>query len=217
VAGRVHREGRPHIDPELIRKGTSKVTALFSDNDYYIPLTEKDFFKESLGARVLVLHNRGHFSRKEKIFDLPEVLSEIKRMVYPKNRSVGVIVRGLPGAEELLVFERNYYGEKFFCLPGGNIEKGENELEALGRELQEELGIKIEKPEFLFEMDHEERKEFYFLIKEWQGSLENTQIDGNNENAYTLVWKNFKDLPGLSPFYPTESYIKLLAYFKLTP
>lgn len=217
VAGGVHREGRPHVDPELVRRGTLKITALFSDNDYYIPLTEKDFFKENLGARVLTLHNRGHFSRKEGTVELPELLSEIKRTAYPKNRAVGALVRGSPGEEELLVFLRNYYEEKFFCLPGGSIEEGENKEEALGRELKEELGIDIKNQEFLFEIDHEERKEFYFLIKEWEGELQNTGADGSTENTYVLVWKKFKDLSGLSPFYPTEGYIKLLAHLKLTP
>lgn len=217
VAGGVHREGRPHVDPELVWRGTLKMTALFSDNDYYIPLTEKDFFKENLGARVLALHNRGHFSRKEGVLQLPELLSEIKRMVYPKNRAVGALIRGLPGEEELLVFLRNYYGEKFFCLPGGSIEEGETKEGALGRELREELGIEIKNQEFIFEIDHEARKEFYFLVREWQGELQNTGMDGNAENTSTFVWKKFKDLPRLSPVYPTEGFIKILAHFKLTP
>lgn len=216
VAGRVHKDGRTGVNPSLVRQGAEKITALFSDNDYYIPLAEKDFFKENFGARVLVLHNRGHFSRKEGTLQLHELLSEIKRMAYPKNRAVGVLVRGSPGEEELLVFLRNYYGENFFCLPGGSIEENEDKEVALERELKEELGINIKNQEFLFEIDHEERKEFYFLIKEWEGELQNTGTDGGVENTYVLVWKKFKDLSGLSPFYPTEGYIKLLAHLKLT-
>lgn len=41
----------------------------------------------------------------------------------------------------------------FYCLPGGRVELGESSIEAVRRELEEELGfdVKVEKPLFLLE------------------------------------------------------------------
>lgn len=74
VGGRVHKEGRPNIDPLLVKKGSPKMHSLFSDNDYYIPLSEEVYFRESLGAKTLILSGRGHFSRLENTNSLPEIL-----------------------------------------------------------------------------------------------------------------------------------------------
>ena len=43
----------------------------------------------------------------------------------------------------------NKIGKNYFFLPGGHVEFGENAGEALARELNEELGIKIKKPSLI--------------------------------------------------------------------
>ena len=81
VGGRVHKEGRPNVDPDLVKKGSPKIYSLFSDNDYYIPLSEEVYFRETLGAKTRVLHDRGHFSRLENTNTLPEILPLFSEIV----------------------------------------------------------------------------------------------------------------------------------------
>lgn len=79
VGGIVHREGRPHVDDVLVKKGTLKLISLFSDNDYHVPLSEEVYFRELLGAETIVLHGRGHFSRLEHIVAVPEIVTAFDR------------------------------------------------------------------------------------------------------------------------------------------
>ena len=57
------------------------------------------------------------------------------------------------------------------CLPGGRIEIGENSEQTIKREMQEELGRKIEIEEYMttienfFEIENKKYHELYFLYK----------------------------------------------------
>ncbi len=53
----------------------------------------------------------------------------------------GVIGYILNNKGELLLIQNNVYKENQWRQPGGGIEKGENEIEAVLREIKEELGI----------------------------------------------------------------------------
>lgn len=45
-----------------ILKHTSNITAIFSDNDPYVPLTDLEIFKEKLGARIVIEKQKGHIN-----------------------------------------------------------------------------------------------------------------------------------------------------------
>lgn len=81
IGSRVHKDGRPHIEDILVKKGALKIAAIFSDNDYYVPLREEVYFRESLGAKTLILPGRGHFSRLENTNSLPEALPLFSEIV----------------------------------------------------------------------------------------------------------------------------------------
>lgn len=81
VGSRMAREGLEPADAGRLGRFASKVKALFSDNDYYIPLSEEKRFREELGAETLVLRDRGHFSRKEGTTELPEALAALEALV----------------------------------------------------------------------------------------------------------------------------------------
>ena len=68
--------------------------------------------------------------------------SNAKPSTRRKKGVVGVILRG----ERLLIIRRSQTvtAPGRLCLPGGGIEKGETESEALVREMQEELAIDVE-------------------------------------------------------------------------
>ena len=81
VGGRLGKEGRPLVSGEIVRHIAPRIRAIFSDDDYYIPLSEAERFHRELGAEVSIEHNRGHFSHKEGITELPEVLDALSRMI----------------------------------------------------------------------------------------------------------------------------------------
>ena len=47
---------------------------IFSDNDPYVPLSNKELFHIRLNARSIVLHNKYHFDMGHGILKLPEIL-----------------------------------------------------------------------------------------------------------------------------------------------
>ncbi|VVC02186.1 Serine hydrolase [uncultured archaeon] len=63
-----------------IRKNCGRITAIFSDNDPYIPLSQVALFEKELSAKCVVLHKRGHFSSSEGTVKLPEALDALLEM-----------------------------------------------------------------------------------------------------------------------------------------
>lgn len=54
---------------------------------------------------------------------------------------------------QLLVMSRNKFGHKYTAIVGGEIESGEDEIQALHREVLEESGITIANPRLIIEED----------------------------------------------------------------
>lgn len=69
------------IDFEKIKKFTNNITCIFSNNDYFVPLSQKDFFEEKLNANSLVVKNKGHISEEEHIKYLDEILISASKML----------------------------------------------------------------------------------------------------------------------------------------
>ncbi|PIN81701.1 hypothetical protein COV11_01365, partial [Candidatus Woesearchaeota archaeon CG10_big_fil_rev_8_21_14_0_10_30_7] len=67
------------IDTDKIKKFCDFVT-IFSDNDPDVPLSDSELFKERLNAKVIVEHDKGHFSDDAGIVELPIVLEELLKM-----------------------------------------------------------------------------------------------------------------------------------------
>lgn len=68
------------IDFRRIKKHLNKLVAIFSDNDPYVSLSQKGLFEKELDAKIIVEHNKGHFSGEDGIKELPSVLSAILSM-----------------------------------------------------------------------------------------------------------------------------------------
>lgn len=62
------------IDTEKVIAHTSRIIAIFSDNDPYVPQTDIKIFEEKLNAKVIVEHEKGHFDDKKIPFILNAVL-----------------------------------------------------------------------------------------------------------------------------------------------
>lgn len=69
------------INLEKVKKVINKAVAIFSDNDLDIPLEDSKIFEKELGAKIIVEHNKGHFSGDTGITKLPVVLDSIKKMI----------------------------------------------------------------------------------------------------------------------------------------
>lgn len=63
------------IDFEKIKNVCKNFICFYSDNDPYVPLSEKDFFREKLNARTILLSDKGHFDPSSGIKELPEILN----------------------------------------------------------------------------------------------------------------------------------------------
>ena len=73
---------RDDIDYEKIRHVTSKIVVINSSNDEYGAVEEnKRLFEERLGAKVMILENRGHFTEGDGATQLPEVLEELEKFM----------------------------------------------------------------------------------------------------------------------------------------
>ncbi len=92
-------------------------------------------------------------------------------------------------------------GEKYVALPGGHVDPGESCVQALQREIEEELAAKCEVGDLVFaseniyagrELDEKKRHELTLV---WNASIsgEKSNADGTIESPEE--WKNFHWLP----------------------
>jgi hypothetical protein len=59
---------------------TKNIVAIFSDNDPFVPLSDSKIFKKKLKAKIIIEHNKGHFSGSDGVTKLPIVLESINGM-----------------------------------------------------------------------------------------------------------------------------------------
>jgi predicted alpha/beta hydrolase family esterase len=69
------------IDFEKIKNMSDKRIVINSDNDPYVPLSDKDIFKEKLNATVILEHNKGHITGEEGFNKFPTVLNELLKII----------------------------------------------------------------------------------------------------------------------------------------
>ena len=88
-----------------------------------------------------------------------------------KNRASAII----PYEDGLIVIKRikgnSKNREEYYTIPGGGQEEGESIEEAALREIQEELGIQIELTNKCYELQSQERKQYFFVAKYKSGKI----------------------------------------------
>lgn len=65
------------MDFKKIILHTTKFLAIFSDNDYFVPLTDAKLFKERIKAKVIIEHNKGHFNKSDGVKEIKIVINEL--------------------------------------------------------------------------------------------------------------------------------------------
>ncbi|MBI2057894.1 MAG: serine hydrolase family protein [Candidatus Yanofskybacteria bacterium] len=62
------------INFQKVKSHLGKVVAIFSDNDPFVPLSQKDLFEKELGAEIIIESGKGHFTVGDGIDKLPSAL-----------------------------------------------------------------------------------------------------------------------------------------------
>lgn len=65
------------INWEKVKTHTNNFVSIFSDNDPLVPFDNSEIFKNSLGSKIIVEHNKGHFSGSDNVIELPSALNSI--------------------------------------------------------------------------------------------------------------------------------------------
>lgn len=65
------------IDTRKVRQRAKGISAIFSTNDPWVPLSQAKVFKKRLKAKVIIEKDKGHFSGDDGITQLPSALKEL--------------------------------------------------------------------------------------------------------------------------------------------
>lgn len=79
-----YKTAKPWMNTKInfnkILKHTKNFTAIFSNNDPYVPLSDSKIFKNKLKANIILEKNKGHFTQDDKIRKVPKVLKEFLKL-----------------------------------------------------------------------------------------------------------------------------------------
>lgn len=68
------------LDYKKILSHTNNFIAIFSDDDPDVPLEDSELFKQKLGAKIIIEHNKGHFTEETNVTEIPVVLEELLKI-----------------------------------------------------------------------------------------------------------------------------------------
>jgi len=69
------------IDFEKVKKFTNNINCIFSDDDYFVPITEEKEFKNKLNSNNLIVSEKGHISQEDDVYELKEILDMTYQML----------------------------------------------------------------------------------------------------------------------------------------
>lgn len=72
-------------DDKKIKEVINKVIAIFSDDDPFVIPENQQSWKERVGAKIIIEHNRGHFSGSDGITELPSALESVLEIAGEKK------------------------------------------------------------------------------------------------------------------------------------
>ena len=100
---------------------------------------------------------------------------------------------------EVLLLERanSGYMDGFYSVPAGHVDGGESIVEAMRREVREEVGIKLSdglEPAHVMHRlisNDEERIDYFFVIESWTGNPKNNEL----HKCAGISWHHHHQLP----------------------
>ena len=212
VASRIKKDGKLEIDARKVLESAQEITALFSDNDYYVPLVEAAEWRKHLFASTTVLKGHGHFSRREGMTELPVVLDLVLQMsgiIHLPDRAGAALLRD----GKILLVRRLWDGQEYYAFPGGGIEHGETPSQAIEREIKEELQLAIVSGSPFLEITNLGRRETFFLIRDFVGAPVKSAelLDTRERGIHELVWLTYEECAKATAVYPERARHAFLA------
>jgi 8-oxo-dGTP diphosphatase len=126
-------------------------------------------------------------------------------------RVAGIIVHN----KRILLIHRFKNGEEYYVFPGGSVEKGESNEEALQRELREELNLETEGYQKIFELNNRGRQETYYLVREFSGEPEIVGLEkerADDMNQYRALWLPIGDIAKSQRLRPEGAIEKVMEF-----
>jgi hypothetical protein len=68
------------INFKKVRSQIGKSVCIFSNNDPYVPLSQKDLFERELDSEIIIENNKGHFTESDNTTSLPSALDAILKI-----------------------------------------------------------------------------------------------------------------------------------------
>jgi len=105
---------------------------------------------------------------------------------------------------QIALIERHRMGRHYYVFPGGGIEPGENFVEALVREMDEETGLKVVVKRLIADLWYRGTPQHYFLVEAVGGEFGNGQGEEYTtqlpleEGTYHPVWMPIAIMPNQS-------------------
>jgi ADP-ribose pyrophosphatase YjhB (NUDIX family) len=132
--------------------------------------------------------------------------------------TVGALISN-PSGQVLLVLTHKW--SHTYGIPGGKIEKGEDAVAALRREIREETSLAISNVEFVLVQDCIDSREFYvpkshFLLFNYTARAKSTKVKLNGE-ALSYLWIDPREALSLHLNEPTRTLIETVLARRLTP
>jgi len=121
----------------------------------------------------------------------------VKRL-YPKQPIIGVGAVIIKDGKILLEKRKNEPGKGKWSIPGGLVELGENVEQTVMREVKEETGLEVEKPEHIDVVDNVTRDEngeikYHFVILDYFVKFKGGTLKATSD-AEELRWVTFDEV-----------------------
>lgn len=74
-----------NIDFDKIKNFTNNITCIFSDDDYFVSISQREQFEKLLNARTIIVNGKGHISGEDGINELSDIYDKTLEMLKERD------------------------------------------------------------------------------------------------------------------------------------